>query len=270
MTGSTSRKVPAEPPDPKRTGVRLQTLLLATVPLVALVIGWSIWALMGGQESRLFLPRPDQVATRFIEVVTSGSIYLDALSSVTRVVIGVSLASIVGIPLGVLMGASPLWRQIISPTMEIIRPIPIAAWVPLVIVIFGIGEKPAMALIFLGALFPILLNTISGVSQTSQIHLRAAAMLGATRLQTVRLVNLPSALPSILVGVRTSLGIGWWVVILAELLAVRSGLGYRLVLAQQHLQTDTIVVVMIFIGFIGYFMNWGTERIERRLLRWME
>lgn len=248
---------------------RLLSGSLGLLPIITLVITWQVWAMLGGQEQSMFLPTPAEVVARLRELTVSGVIFVDAASSVRRVLTGVALAAAVGVPVGMLMGISPLWRRVLSPSLEIVRPIPIAAWVPLVIIVFGIGEAPALALIFLGALHPILLNTVTGIAQTPPIHLRAAAMLGANRMTTVRRVLLPAALPNILTGLRLSLGIGWWVVILAELLAVRSGLGYRLVLAQQLIQTDTIVVVMIFIGAIGWAMNEFAVRLERRLVKWV-
>lgn len=248
---------------------RLLSGSLGLLPIITLVITWQVWAMLGGQEQSMFLPTPAEVVARLRELTVSGVIFVDAASSVRRVLTGVALAAAVGVPVGMLMGISPLWRRVLSPSLEIVRPIPIAAWVPLVIIVFGIGEAPALALIFLGALHPILLNTVTGIAQTPPIHLRAAAMLGASRMTTVRRVLLPAALPNILTGLRLSLGIGWWVVILAELLAVRSGLGYRLVLAQQLIQTDTIVVVMVFIGAIGWVMNEFAVRLERRLVKWV-
>lgn len=243
--------------------------LLGVIPIALLLVYWLIWTATGGQERQIFLPTPMEVINSAWELTRSGVIFTDALSSLRRVLSGVALAAVVGIPLGILMGASRTWRSILSPGLELLRPIPIAAWVPLTIIVFGIGEAPSLALIFLGALYPILLNTVAGVIQTQPIHRRAAQMLGARRAIIVRRVLIPSAMPSILTGIRLSLGIGWWVVILAELLAVRSGLGYRMVLAQQQIQTETIVVVMIVIGAIGWALNEVTVRIERRVLRWM-
>ncbi len=243
--------------------------LFGTIPIILFLIVWLIWTAAGGQEEQIFIPTPMEVVGSAWELTRTGTIFSDAFSSLSRVLSGVALAAIVGIPLGILMGASKTWRSILSPTLELLRPIPIAAWVPLTIIVFGIGEAPSLALIFLGALYPILLNTVAGVIQTQPIHRRAALMLGAGRATITRRVLIPSAMPSILTGVRLSLGIGWWVVILAELLAVRSGLGYRMVLAQQQIQTETIVVVMIVIGAIGWGLNEITVRVERKLLRWM-
>lgn len=259
-TTSTKRK--------KRT-IPWPVYFIGIAPIIVFLVLWSIWAATGGPERSIFLPTPGEVWTSGFDLVASGTIFIDAASSLRRVLTGVGLAALVGIPLGVLMGVSLTWKRMLSPTLEILRPIPIAAWVPLTIIIFGIGEAPSLFLIFLGALYPILLNTVGGVAQTEPIHKRAAQMLGASQFTMVRRVLIPSALPSILTGIRLSLGIGWWVVILAELMAVRSGLGYRLVLAQQQVSVDVIVVVMIAIGVIGWGLNEIAVRFEKRLLRWM-
>lgn len=243
-------------------------LLLSLVPLAILVILWY-WALnFGSPYLRQFMPWPGQTLARFVELVLSGELLRNALSSIGRVFFGLSLAAVVGIPLGIVIGRFQTAQAILGPTFDFLRPIPIAAWVPLSIMLFGIGEIPAIALIFLGCLYPIVLNARDGVQAVEPIHLRAAGMLGAGPMQILTRVVLPSALPDIITGLRQALAIGWWVVILAELLAVRSGLGYMMIHAQQLWEPPTIISCMVAIGLIGIAMNVLTGLGERYLLRW--
>lgn len=240
------------------------------IPIAVVAVVWLGLLAFGSESVRIFLPTPAEVWEKAVQLIGEGRLARDALASIRRVAVGVGLAAIVGIPLGIGIALSRWFDRAFSPLIELMRPIPIAAWVPLSIMLFGIGEAPARALIFLGALYPIVLNTASGIRQVDPVYFRAAAMLGAARRTTVTRVALPASLPSILTGLRLSIGIGWWVVILAELLAVRSGLGYLMVEAQRRLNTETIIVAMITIGVIGWAMNQGAEALQRRLVRWSD
>jgi ABC-type nitrate/sulfonate/bicarbonate transport system permease component len=228
-----------------RTGA---TILLSLVPLTVLVVFWYCAMYFGSSYLQQFMPWPGETAMVFFELLLSGELIQHAISSIGRVLFGLTLASIVGIPLGILIGRFWTARSMFGPTFDFLRPIPIAAWVPLSIMLFGIGEVPAISLVFLGCLYPIVLNARDGVTAVDPIHLRAAGMLGAGPMQILLRVVLPSALPSIITGLRQALGIGWGVVILAELLAVRSGLGYLMIHAQQLWEPATIISCMIAVG----------------------
>lgn len=245
-----------------------EKILLSLMPLILLVVFWY-WAMyFGSHYLRQFMPWPGQTVEVFMDLLVSGELVRNAISSVGRVLLGLALAAIVGIPLGIIIGRFEAAKAAFGPTFDFLRPIPIAAWVPLSIMLFGIGEVPAIALIFLGCLYPIVLNTRDGVTAVDPIHLRAAGMLGAGTIQILFRVVLPSALPNIITGLRQALGIGWWVVILAELLAVRSGLGYLMIHAQQLWEPATIISCMITIGLIGLAMNLFTGAAEKHFLRW--
>jgi len=243
-------------------------ILLSLIPLTALVIFWYCAMYFGSPYLRQFMPWPGQTAMVFFNLLLSGELIGHAMSSIGRVLLGLSLAAVVGIPLGILIGRFWTVRAAFGPTFDFLRPIPIAAWVPLSIMLFGIGEVPAISLVFLGCLYPIVLNARDGVTAVDPIHLRAAGMLGAGPMQILLRVVLPSALPSIITGLRQALSIGWWVVILAELLAVRSGLGYLMIHAQQLWEPATIISCMIAIGVIGIGMSYVTGVAEKYLLRW--
>lgn len=270
----TERDLPAVEGGGRRLGAAsqpvgiLRRVFYGFVPAVAILLCWHAALEWGPSYIKSFLPPPIEVVKEFARLLANGELIEHTATSIIRVFIGLALAIAVGVPVGLVLGVSKTGEQILGPTFEFLRPIPIAAWVPLSIMLFGIGEAPARALIFLGALYPIILNTRDGVRSVEAIHIRAAQMLGANRLQTIMRVIIPSALPNIITGIRLALGIGWWVVILAELLAVRSGIGYMMVEAQQGWNTETIIVGMVVIGAIGVVLNRMAAAVERQLLRW--
>jgi len=194
-----------------------------------------------------------------------------ALESLLRVFYGFGIASALAIPLGIVMGWSKIIRAILTPFVEIVRPVPPLAWIPLAILWFGIGIKSAAFIIFLGAFFPILLNTISGVLMLDVRLIEATKVLGARETDILLKVLAPGALPSLWTGLRIGLGIGWMTVVAAEFTGVKSGygLGYLIMIARDIQRPDQIVGGMIVIGFIGYFLDSILRRIESRLLEWM-
>ncbi len=194
-----------------------------------------------------------------------------ALESLLRVFYGFCIASALAIPLGIVMGWSKITRAILTPFVEIVRPVPPLAWIPLAILWFGIGIKSAAFIIFLGAFFPILLNTISGVLMLDVRLIEASKVLGARESDILLKVLAPGALPSIWTGLRIGLGIGWMTVVAAEFTGVKSGygLGYLIMIARDIQRPDQIVGGMIVIGLIGYFLDCILRRTESRLLEWM-
>jgi NitT/TauT family transport system permease protein len=191
--------------------------------------------------------------------------------SLLRVLYGFSIASALAIPLGVIIGWSRPIRAVLTPFIEILRPIPPLAWIPLAILWFGIGIKSAAFIIFLGAFFPVLLNTISGVLILDDGLIEASRVLGARERDILFKVLTPGALPSIWTGLRIGLGIGWMTLVAAEFTGVKSGygLGYLIMIARDIQRSDLVVAGMIVIGFIGYFLDSILRQVESRLLEWM-
>lgn len=190
------------------------------------------------------------------------------LFSGRRVVQGFALAALVGIPLGILIGWNGLVRAVVDPSIQLLRPIPITAWLPFSIAVFGIYDASALFLIGLGAFYPIVVNTTHGVRDTSRVLIRAARMLGATEATILFKVVFPSALPSIFTGLRLAIGIAWTAVIVAEIVAVKSGLGYVLWDAYYVSRMDICVAAMISVGFFGFLSDRAIATLSRRLLRW--
>jgi ABC-type nitrate/sulfonate/bicarbonate transport system permease component len=193
------------------------------------------------------------------------------MESLLRVFSGFLSASFLAIPIGILMGWSQNLRILLTPFVEIIRPIPPLAWIPIAIIWFGIGIKSAAFIIFLGAFSPILLNTISGVLTLDVRLVEATKVLGAKERHILIKVLAPGSLPSIWTGLRIGLGIAWMTVVAAEFTGVKSGygLGYLIMIARDIQRPDQVVAGMITIGLIGYGLDVISRSVERKLLRWI-
>jgi sulfonate transport system permease protein len=194
------------------------------------------------------------------------------LYSLYRVTLGFFAAVLLGIPAGLLMGWSPKLRRITNPLVELIRPIPPLAWIPIAILWFGIGMKSAAFIIFLGAFFPILLNTVSGVLTINPIYFEVAQTLNARRKDIFFKVLVPGAIPSIFVGLRIGVGIGWMTLVAAEFTGVKTGygLGYMIMTARDIQRPDEILAGMLVIGLIGYLINGGLRICEKKFVKWRD
>ncbi len=252
------------------------------VPAVVIVI-WEGLS-RGGAIAPAILPAPSQVVLRWWQYLlplqpfdgstsrlawlVSGELPQDAVGSLTRVLGGFLIGAGVALPLGLLMGRIRLVHDLFSPVLEVIRPIPPIAFIPLSMLWFGLGNPPALFLISLGAFFPVLVNTIAGVRNVDAIYVRAAKNLGADEATLFRRVILPAATPYILTGVRVGIGVAFIVVIVAEMTAVNRGLGYRILEAREYMWSDKIIAGMISIGLCGLGIDVFMNRLNARLLRW--
>jgi ABC-type nitrate/sulfonate/bicarbonate transport system permease component len=244
------------------------------IAVFALAVIWQALSSIGIVPTFL-LPSPWMIIVGFNELLTVGMppgrlLHNHAFLSLLRVFAGFLAALFLAVPLGLLMGWSPKIRRIIGPILEIIRPIPPLAWIPIAILWFGIGMKSAAFIIFLGSFFPVLLNTISGVLSISPVLLEAARTLGAGERDLFFKVLLPGAVPSIFVGMRIGMGIGWMTLVAAEFTGVREGygLGYMIMTARDIQRPDQIVAGMLVIGIIGLLINHFLRVVEGKVVRW--
>lgn len=247
------------------------------VPAV-LIAGWEAFARTGILPPAL-LPAPSAVLHAlgdwifgFDETTQtySGHWPRDAFASALRVFGGFALASALGILAGVAIGWSRLFEKTLEPTLQMLRPIPPVSWIPLAIIWFGIADKPAIFLVFLGAFFPVLMNAIHGVKTVDHNLVRAGAMMGASGRQMLTDIVLPAALPSIFAGLRIAVGSAWMLTVTAEMVAVKSGLGYVLWDSYYFLRYDIVLAAMISIGLLGYLSDLGLKAIMARVLRWQK
>jgi NitT/TauT family transport system permease protein len=190
--------------------------------------------------------------------------------SALRVFEGYAVAIVVGVPLGILIGWSRLAARLVDPTVQALRPIPITAWLPFSIAIFGIRDIGSIFLIALGAFYPIVINSAHGARDVGRNLIRAAEMMGASPLQLLWRVAFPAALPAIFTGLRIGLGIAWTAVIVSEMVAVKSGLGYVLWDAYYVGRMDVVIADMVSIGLAGFLSDQVIVLIERRALGWKQ
>jgi ABC-type nitrate/sulfonate/bicarbonate transport system permease component len=215
----------------------------------------------------VLMPAPTSIAKTAAAMIASGELLYNLLASLRREAIAFLFAA-TAIPLGMAMG---WWRVVynqVNPVMEILRPIPPLAWIPLSILWFGLGDEQNEFIIFLGMFFPILVNTIVGVKNIEPNLVRAARSLGAPERKVLWRVVLVGALPQIITGVRIGLGVGWMALVAAELVGASSGLGFLINDARSMLRTDTIAVGMLTIGLIGLVIDTAIRLLSRRLLPW--
>ena len=241
---------------------RVLTLPLAFMALWQLTSGVLVPSLASA------LPPPSKVLADAWGVLASGDLLVNVAHSLWRVLGGVAAAVALGIPVGVGIGLSPLFEDIVDPVVEFLRPIPPIAWIPLGILWFGIGDTQNMFIIFLGAFFPIVLNTIAGVRAVDRSLVWAALTLGGNRRQIIKEIVLPGALPLILTGCRIGVGVGWMALVAAELVAARSGLGFMIQTARYAMVTQRVILGMAVIGLLGLLMDRAMRWLERRTVPW--
>lgn len=249
---------------------RQLTLSLATL-VVILAVWWTVTALQ--LIGPLFLPPPEQVLQKLIAIAgpqgfMDATLWQHLAASLTRVVLALLAAVIIGIPVGIAMALSPTVRGILDPIIELYRPVPPLAWLPLMVIWFGIGETSKILLIYLAIFAPVAMSVMAGVKSAQQVRLRAARSLGASRMQVLWFVILPGALPEILTGLRIGLGVGWSTLVAAELIAATRGLGFMVQSAGEFLATDVVLAGIAVIAVIAFLLELGLRALQRRLTPW--
>lgn len=230
---------------------------------------WEGLASFGWVNATL-LPGPSQIFWTMIDLLRDGTLLRHVAASLERVCVGFLIAALVGLTLGVLLGWFRPLADLAKPVVEALRPIPPIAWTPIAILWFGIGNAPSYFLVFIGAVFPVFVNTFSAVRNIDRNQINAALCLGAGPRLLIVDILLPASLPIIFPGLRIALGVGWMCVVAAELIAAQSGLGYMIQTSRMLLQTNYVVAGMIAIGAIGFAMDAAMSRIERRITPWQE
>jgi NitT/TauT family transport system permease protein len=247
-------------------------LLAAIVPLLLLVL----WQVATTQRWTRLIPTPYETAEYMVDFAVGGiyddafsaTLHIHLLASMSRVYGGFALAAVAALPLGLLIGRVPAARMTLDPFFQLMRPIPVTAWLPLSMILFGLGARSAFALVFLGAFYPILLNTIFGVKNVDAKLFEAASMLGCRGNAQFFRVVLPAALPSIFTGLRLGLGLAWFVIVVGEMTGVPQGLGAVIMDGRTLSRTELVICGMIVIGVAGFVSDRIVTMIGNRLLRW--
>ena len=241
--------------------------------IFAIVIFIFLWELIAITIKSPFLPDFRETTAAFIDLVKYGDLegymLLDHIAtSLIRIGAGFGIACLIAIPLGLVMGLFPIIYDGLRTIIEPIRYIPPIAWIPLVIVLLR-GLSRYIFIIWLGAFFPILINTIASIPRVNRVHINVARVHGADRFYIIRHIVIPSVLPEILAGMRVGLGVGWMCIVAAEMIGgAMIGLGYLILKYAELLMIEYSIVGMVLIGIIGLLMNEILVRIEKRLFKW--
>jgi len=257
-----------------RLGIRLLAILAALPNLILLAVIILLWQFVSkvwlpriDPQMSVLMPAPSNIAVTAAGMIASGELFYHLIASLKRE-ISAFLFAAAAIPLGIAMGWWRLVYKQVNPIMEVLRPIPPLAWIPLSILWFGLGDEQNEFIIFLGMFFPILVNTIVGVKNIDPNLVRAARSLGAPEHKLLMRIVLKGALPQIITGVRIGLGVGWMALVAAELVGANSGLGFLINDARSMLRTDIIMVGMLTIGLIGLLIDTAIRVLSRQLLPW--
>lgn len=256
----------------RRGGERLrrlgsQTLALA-IPALTLAAWWFVTH--RGLVKPYFLPTPERTVEAARRLVMEENLASDFVVSVRVVAKGFFVGAGLGLLVGVVAGLSRLVERALGPTLDAVRQIPPLAWLPLVVLWVGIGDLAKTVVIAKVVFFPVFVNTLQGIRGVSKEYVEVARVFHLSPWRLARKVIIPGALPSILTGVRYGAGLSWSLVVVAEMLSGRAGLGFLIFRAQELLVTDQLVVVMLVIGVVGFAIDRSLRRMERRLLRWKE
>ncbi len=242
----------------------------ALPPIAVLALIIAVWWIVVVATHSVVFPTPWQVVVGTVELIRDGTLFQHIGASLFRVGVGFGLAVIVAVPLGLWMGWVRGAYVTLNPLFQMLRPISPIAWIPIAILWFGVGNVSPIFLIFISSVFPMVVQTITGVHTIEKRYLRAAANFGVSRATLFRQVVIPATIPQMIVGMRIGLGVAWLVVVAAEMIALHSGLGY-LILDSRNAgnRYDLVVAGMIIIGLIGLALDGLMRLLEGlKIVRW--
>ena len=248
---------------------KAEKYVYAALAIATFFLAWAfITTFTAARETT---PGPVQVIrllfTSFFEPIGRYTIYGHLYYSLRRVLVGYTVAAVSGIVVGISMGTSRYAEAIIKPLFELIRPIPPIAWIPIMVVLLGIGVKAKAAVIFLASVVPCVINTYAGIKQVNPVHIWVAQIFGATNLQMLRTIGIPTAMPMIFTGVRVALNAAWMALVAAELLASTQGLGYMIQISRTFGRPDIIIAGMFAIGVLSMLFNLALSFLEKAFVK---
>lgn len=269
------RKLKTSVKDPLGRGGGLSNFAYAMLSVAGVLSFFLIWQLLieFGIVSGRYLSKPTEIVALFIYKMTNtnpdgSTIPVSTLASLEVAIVGLLLAIVTGVPIGLLMGWYKGFRKFIKPVFEILRPIPPISWIPLTILWLGIGIKAKAFIIFFAAFIPCVINSATGIEQTNKTLINVAKTCGASNVEIFFKVGIPSALPIMFAGIRVALGYAWATLVAAEMLAANSGLGYMILMGRNYARADIVILGMVLIGALGALFTGTLGFIERRVIKW--
>lgn len=237
------------------------SLLFPALSVIILISAWEATIRFSGWSEQVF-PGPIIVWKAFLELFYDGTLFNHSVASLYRVTVGFYLAAILGIPIGILLGMHRVTNSMMNPIVQFLRPISPLAWIPLAMLWFGIGDNPAIFLIFLSSFFSLIVATTIAVHSINPIYFQVAANFNFTRTELITKVIVPAIVPDVVTALRLTIAVAWLVVVAAEMIAVQSGLGYLILDSRNALRMDYVMVGMIVIGFIGLFLDLIMQKLS--------
>ncbi len=249
---------------------KIKSVLYGLEYIILLLLVLAFWTFLEkkGSLNTVIMPAPSKILSTFLSLVKSGMLWKNLTISLIRVLKGYLIAASLGIVLGILIGLFRHLNRLTDLLIQIIKPIPPIAWIPLVILWFGIGEEGKVFLIFLGGFFTILINVVDGIRQTDRKLIEVSRSMETPFLKHVFLLVIPHSAPNIFTGLRVGLSSCWMCVVAAELVSSTTGLGYMIMNARQFGQTDVVIVGMLTIGVLGKVMDSLLKVVEKAVIRW--
>jgi len=234
---------------------------------LGLLLLWEIAARLGWIDVRFF-PAPSKIFATMMQLIENGQLWVHLKASMYRLFWGFVWGGVPALVLGIAMGLNRTLRALVEPIVSATYPIPKSAILPLILLIFGLGEASKVVMVAVGLFYPILINTVAGVMEIPKIHFDVAQNFGARKFNVFRTVALPGAMPLIMTGVKLGVGLGLILISLAEMIGAKSGLGYMMWNAWEILSVETMYVGLIVIAFLGVVFNLILNEIERMLVPW--
>lgn len=238
------------------------------INIIILLLVWQSAYFFGVKNS--ILPLPFEIIGAFFETIMKGQIFVHVFFSIQRVLIGFGVAVLLGVSFALASGFNKFLEDLINPLVELLRPIPPIAWIPIAILLFGIGDSSSYFIVFLGAFFPIFTNSFFGTKSLPQVYRNVCASFEIKNFRFIKNVLFRFSLPYIFTGMKIGLGTAWMSVIAAEFIGAQSGLGYYIQINRLMLNIDQVIVGMIFIGLIGYLLNRVMSLLEKLALPWKQ
>lgn len=243
---------------------------LNTIFFPVLII--AIWQILGsfGILYETILPSPIKVAKAFVEIVEDGTLAVDIGVSLQRVLVGASLGIVVGLVFGFVSGLIPFVERLLKPIVDVVRQISLYAWIPLIVLCFGIGEMSKDIIIARGVFIPVYVNAVSGIKNVEKSYIELSKVLELSKSVFFRKIIFPAAAPVIFTGLRLAISEAWTAVVAAEVLGGLTGLGYALLNAKEFLKSDKLIAIMFVIAFLGFVSDSILRQIEKRAFKWKE